>query len=164
MTCKKCAFPINPGSTFCPNCGASVLPNTYDLEKFNSENVEKMFSDIGLNTDNYLYTMTKVSSFLYAATGTIANFARQYCVINFDENELVLFMLSRLDNKKVTNIFKIPKSEIESVKISNILISYNLTITAKDGTLKFQLFKKVKIFSKQKESIKKFKELYTIKE
>ena len=160
MTCDKCGFPINPGSSFCPNCGNRQLNENYVMESFNEENIERMLSNFGLNKDHYLYMMTNLSTLQLVVGGTLANFARQYCIMSFNENEVVLFMLSRLDNKKVTNIIKINKCDIDTIKLKNVIISYNLKIKSKLGSIGFQLFKKVRGMSKQKENIKIFKSMY----
>ncbi len=55
-------------------------------------------------------------------------------------------MLSRISNKKITEIIKIPRNEIKSIKLSNILISYMLHIKYENSKLKFQIFKKIAKF------------------
>ena len=69
-------------------------------------------------------------------------------------------MLSRINSKKVTELLKIDRNEISKMKLSDILISYMLNITASQSTMKFQVYKKVAKFTKLKSSIELFKKLY----
>lgn len=160
MTCDKCGFPMNPESSFCPNCGDRQLNQSYVLEKCNEENIEKMLINYGLNKNNYLYMMTNASALSYVIAGSLANFSRQNCIMSFNENQIVLFMLSRLDNKKITNVIKIDKCDIDLIKLSNVIISYRLKIKSKVGDISFQLFKGARGLSKQKDNIKLFKTMY----
>ena len=69
-------------------------------------------------------------------------------------------MLSRLNNKKVTEIIKINRAEINNIKFSNVLISYMLQINLSESTMKFQVFKKFGSFTKTTASIDLFKKIY----
>ena len=62
-------------------------------------------------------------------------------------------MLSRLNSTKVTELIKINRNEISKIKLSDILISYMLNITASESTMKFQVYKKVAKFRKLKNSL-----------
>lgn len=134
----------------------------YDMESFNQESVELMLSSLGLNVNNYLIAMTKPSLLSVAAIGTIAEFANRYCIICFSETELNLIMISRINSKKITELIKIPRNEINNMKLSNIWISYMLNIKANESTMKFQVFKKVARFTKVKKSIESFKKMYNL--
>ena len=138
----------------------NVMKLDYDMEIFNEQNVELMLSKLGLNTNNYLITMTKPSLLSVAAIGSIAEFANRYCIICFSETELNLIMLSRINSKKVTELIKIQRNEISNIKLSNILVSYMLNIKASESTFKLQVFKKVARFTKIKNSIESFKRIY----
>lgn len=140
-----------------------VIKLEYDMEKFNEENVELMLSKLGLNINDYFIAMTKPSLLSVAAIGNIAEFANRYCIICFSETELNLIMLSRIDNKKVTELIKIQRNEINNIKFSNILVSYMLNIKVSESTMKFQVFKKVARFTKIKNSIESFKRIYILK-
>lgn len=140
----------------------NVTKMDYKMDKFNEENVELMLKNLGLNTDNYFMTMTKPSLLNLALIGNIAEFANRYCIICFSETELNLIMLSRVSNKKVTELLKIERSEISNIKLSDIVISYMLNMTASESTMKFQVYKKVGQFTKVKSSIELFKKLYNL--
>lgn len=90
------------------------------MEGFNEESVELMLSKLGLNVNNYLIAMTKPSLLSVAVIGTIAEFANRYCIICFSETELNLIMISRINSKKITELIKIPRNEINNLKLSNI--------------------------------------------
>jgi len=132
---------------------------TYDIPKLDQESIETMLKQMGLSSD-FLWTMSQATFLEYAAFGNLANLTNQNCIINFSEGGLILILLSQLNNKKVTGIIRIPKSGITFVKVSNILVSYNLKIKFNAGTMVFQLFKLVRWLPKQKENIKKFREMY----
>lgn len=138
----------------------NVTKMDYEMEKFNEENVENMLKNLGLNIDNYFIAMTKPSLLNVALIGNIAEFSNRYCIICFSETELNLIMLSRINSKKVTEILKIDRNEISKLNLSDILISYMLNITACQSTMKFQVYKKVAKFTKLKNSIELFKNLY----
>lgn len=133
-----------------------------EMEKFNEENVEIMLKNLGLNTDNYFIAMTKPSLLNVALIGTIAEFSNRYCIICFSESELNLIMLSRINSKKVTELVRIARNDINKIKLSDILISYMLNITASESNMKFQVYKKVAKFTKLKSSIELFKNLYNL--
>lgn len=134
----------------------------YEMECFNEENIEIMIKNLELNTKNYFIALTKPSLLNLALLGNITNFFNRYCIICFSETELNLIMLSRIDSKKVTELIKINRNEINKIKLSNILISYTLKINISKSNMKFQVFKKVAKFSKLKESIRLFKDSYNL--
>lgn len=138
----------------------NVTKMDYEMEKFNEENVELMLKNLGLNINNYFIAITKPSLLNVALMGNIAEFSNRYCIICFSETELNLIMLSRINSKKVTELLKIDRNEISKMKLSDILISYMLNITASQSTMKFQVYKKVAKFTKLKGSIELFKNLY----
>ena len=140
----------------------NVTKMNYEMEKFNEENVQLMLKNLGFNINNYFIAMTKPSLLNVALMGNIAEFSNRYCIIVFSETELNLIMLSRINNKKVTEILKIDYAEISKMKLSNILISYMLNITASQSTMKFQVYKKVAKFSNLKSSIELFKKIYSL--
>lgn len=131
----------------------------YEMPGFDQNNIELMLQQMGLSTD-FMWTMTEATMLDYAIFGSFAGFKSQNCIINFSEWGLILILLSRLNAKKVTGIIRIPKSDISLIKVSNILVSYNLKIKFAGGTLKFQLFKVVGGMKKQKENIAKFRNMY----
>lgn len=132
----------------------------YKLEKFNEENVDALITKLGLNVNNYFFAMTKPSNLSRALIGNIAEFSNRYCIFVFSESEINLIMLSRLDNKKITEIIRFGKNEISSLKLSNVLISYMLNISLDGSNMKFQVFKKFGNFKKVKNSIELFKKIY----
>ena len=134
----------------------------YDMESFNEENVELMLSKLGLNMNNYFIAMTKPSILSVAVIGNIAQFNNRYCIICFSETELNLIMLSRINSKKATELIKIQRSEINNIKLSNVLISYTLNVKVSESVFKFQVFKKVARFTKIKNSIDAFKKMYNL--
>lgn len=138
----------------------NITKMDYEMKKFNEENVELMLKNLGFNIDNYFIAMTKPSLLNVALMGNIAEFSNRYCIICFSETELSLIMLSRINSKKVTELVKIDRSEISKMKLSDIVISYMLNITASQSTMKFQVYKKVAKFTKLKNSIELFKNLY----
>lgn len=140
----------------------NVTKIEYKMEKFNEENVEFMLKNLGLNVDNYFLAMTKPSLLSVALMGNIVEFANRYCIICFSETELNLIMLSRVSNKKVTELLKINRNEINNIGLSDILISYMMNIKASESTMKFQVYKKVGKFKKIKSSIELFKKMYNL--
>lgn len=140
----------------------NVTKMEYKMEKFNEENVELILKNLGLNVDNYFLAMTKPSLLSVALVGNIVEFANRYCIICFSETELNLIMLSRVNNKKVTELLKIDRNEINNIKLSDILISYMMNIKASESTMKFQVYKKVGQFKKIKNSIELFKKIYNL--
>lgn len=140
----------------------NVTKMDYEMENINEQNVELMLKNLGLNTDNYFIAMTKPSSLNVALMGIISEFSNRYCIISFSETELNLIMLSRINSKKVTELLKIDRNEINKIKLSDILISYMLNITASESTIKFQTYKNVAKFTKLKSSIELFKKLYNV--
>lgn len=140
----------------------NITKMDYEMDKFNEENIELMLNNLGLSADNYFLTLTKPSLLNVALVGNIANFSNRYCIICFSETELNLIMLSRIDSKKVTELIKINRNEINKIKLSNILISYMLKINVDGSNMKFQVFKKVAKFSKLKNSIELFKKSYNL--
>lgn len=134
----------------------------YKMEKYNDENVQIMLKNLGLNVNNYFIAMTQASFLDVAIMGSIAERSDRNCIIAFSETELNLIMLSILDNKKVTEIIKIDHSEINKMKLSDILISYMLYITAGKSSIKFQVYKKVINFNNLKNSIELFKKMYSL--
>lgn len=140
----------------------NVTKMEYKMEKFNEENVEIMLKDLGLNVNNYFIAMTKPSLLNVALIGNIAEFSNRYCIICFSETELNLIMLSRINSTKVTELIKINRNEISKIKLSDILISYMLNLTANESTMKFQVYKKVAKFTKLKDSLELFRKLYNL--
>lgn len=140
----------------------NVTKLDYNLEKFDDENIQLLLTKLGLNKDNYFIAMTKPSILTIALVGTIAEFANRYCIICFSETELNFIMLSRLNSKKVTELIKIQRAEIDNLKLKNILISYILTLKADKNKMIFQVYKKVAKIKNTKESIKLFKQIYNI--
>lgn len=139
-----------------------VTKMNYEMEKFNEENVQLMLQNLGFNIDNYFIAMTKPSLLNVALIGNISEFSNRYCIIAFSETELNLIMLSRINSKKVTEILKIDHAEISKMKLSDILISYMLNITASQSTMKFQVYKKVAKFNNLKSSIELLKKIYNL--
>lgn len=140
----------------------NVTKLDYNLEKFDDENIQLLLTKLGLNKDNYFIAMTKPSILTIALVGTIAEFANRYCIICFSETELNFIMLSRLNSKKVTELIKIQRAEIDNLKLKNILISYIFTLKADKNKMIFQVYKKVAKIKNTKESIKLFKQIYNI--
>jgi len=140
----------------------NITKMEYKMEKFNEENVELMLKTLGLNTKNYFIAMTKPSLLNVALIGNIAEFSNRYCIICFSETELNLIMLSRVNSSKVTELIKIESNEISKIKLSDILISYMLNLTARESTMKFQVYKKVAKFTKLKDSLDLFRKLYNL--
>ena len=138
----------------------NVIKLDYTFQDFNQENVEYLLTTLGLNINNYFFAMTKPGVLSRALIGNIVDFSNRYCIICFSELEINLIMLSRLDNKKVTEIIKINHNEINNIKLSNILISYMLQIKLNESTMKFQVFKKFGKFTKTTSSIDLFKKIY----
>ena len=128
----------------------NVTKMDYTMERFSEENVELLLENLGLNTDNYIIAMTLPSLLNVALVGLIAEFSNRFCIICFSETEINLIMLSRTSNKKVTELIKINRNEISKMKFSDILVSYKLNMTASDSSMKFQVFKKVSLFTKTK--------------
>ena len=140
----------------------NVTKLDYNLEKFDDENIQLLLTKLGLNKDNYFIAMTKPSILTIALVGTIAEFANRYCIICFSETELNFIMLSRLNSKKVTELIKIQRTEIDNLKLKNILISYIFTLKADKNKMIFQVYKKVAKIKNTNESIKLFKQIYNI--
>ena len=140
----------------------NVTKLDYNLEKFDDENIQLLLTKLGLNKDNYFIAMTKPSILTIALVGTIAEFANRYCIICFSETELNFIMLSRLNSKKVTELIKIQRTEIDNLKLKNILISYIFTLKADKNKMIFKVYKKVAKIKNTKESIKLFKQIYNI--
>lgn len=134
----------------------------YNLSKFDEENVETLLDSLNYNKGNYFFTMTKPSILSRILIGNITDFSNRYCIICFSEAEINMIMLSRLSNKKVTEIISINRDEIIGMKLSNVLISFMLNIKLNESNLKFQLFKKFGKFSKVKGSIEAFREMYKL--
>ena len=134
----------------------------YTMERFSEENVAPLLESLGLNTNNYFIAMTLPSMLDVALFGHVAQFFNRFCIFCFSETEINLIMLSRVSNKKVTELIKIDRSEISNMKFSDILISYKLNMVVGDSTMKFQIYKKVSLFTKIKNSIKAFRELYNL--
>ena len=92
----------------------NVTKYDYIMQKFDQENVETLLTNLGYNINNYFFAMTKSSVLSKVIIGNIMDFASRYCIICFTETEINLIMLSRLDNKKVTDIININRNEINS--------------------------------------------------
>ena len=138
----------------------NVTKSDYKSQKFDQENVEILLTNLGLNVNNYFFAMTKPSILSRVLIGNIMDFSNRYCIICFSETEINLIMLSRVDNRKVTEIIKINRNEINNIKLSDIMISYMLNIKTSEATMKFQVFKKFGKFAKIKNSIELFKKTY----
>ena len=110
----------------------------------------------------HFIAMTKPSLLNRALIGMIADFSNRYCIFSFSEKEINLIMLSRMSNKKVTEVIQIGYDEIEDMKLSDILISYNLKMKTNDSTMKFQVFKKVGGFPNISNSLNLFKNMYNL--
>ena len=134
----------------------------YNMEAFNEDNIKQLLSSLGLDVNNFFMGMTKPSVASVALVGALAQFSNRYCIISFSETELNLIMLSRLDNKKVTDLIKISRNEITKVKLSDVLISYMLKIKTNDSSFKIQVFKKFGKFSNIKTAIQTFKGVYIL--
>lgn len=141
----------------------NIVKLNYEMNEFNDENVKKILSQLNLNSNNYFIAMTKPSLLNLAVIGNIAEFANRYCIICFSESEVNLIMLSRISNKKTTELIKINHNEINDIKLSNILISYMMNIKCEESNIKLQVFKKVAKFSNIKNSINVFKKMYNLK-
>jgi hypothetical protein len=125
----------------------NVTKVEYNLKKFNQENVEALLESLGLDVNNYLLSMTKPSMLSRALVGNIVDFSSRYCIICFSETEINLIMLSRINNKRVTETIKINRDEINNIKLS-------------DSNMKFQVFKKVGKFTKINSALEVFKQTY----
>ena len=141
----------------------NIVKLNYEMNEFNDENVKKILSQLNLNSNNYFIAMTKPSLLNLALIGNIAEFANRYCIICFSESEVNLIMLSRIYNKKTTELIKINHNEINDIKLSNILISYMMNIKCEESNIKLQVFKKFAKFSNIKNSINVFKKMYNLK-
>lgn len=130
----------------------------YKMSAFDEANVDYLVSSLGLDPNRYFIAMTKSSMLSRALIGNIVDFANRYAIVCFSETELNLIMLSRLDNKQVTELIKINRNEITSTKFSNVLISYSLKLKTQDSTMRFQVFKKVGKFTKIKSALELFKQ------
>lgn len=134
----------------------------YEMNSFDEENVNQTIRQLNINANGYIMAMTKSSVLKMALIGNIAEFTNRTCIICFSETELNLIMLSRINNKKITEIIKIPRNEINSIKLSNILISYMLYIKCGNSKLKFQVFKKFAKFPNVNNQIELFKRMYNL--
>ncbi len=135
----------------------NVMKLEYQMPQFDEVNVEYLLTSLGFNPNCYFFAMTKPSMLSRAIIGNVVDFTSRYAIVCFSDIEINLVMLSRVDNKKVTELIKINRNEITSMKLSNILISYMLKIKTSDSNLKFQVFKKFGKFTKVKNSIELFK-------
>lgn len=133
-----------------------------EMESFNEENVELALNKLGLNTCKYFIAMTKPSLLRESAIGFIAEFANRYCIVGFNNTEINLIMISRINNKKITELIKIPRNEISKITLPNIFISYMLNIKVNHSTFKFQVFKRVAGYSKIKSALESFKNIYNL--
>lgn len=138
----------------------NVAKLDYQMAQFDEANVEYLLASLGHISNVYFFAMTKPSILSRALVGNIMDFTNRYCIFCFSETEINLIMLSRLDNKKVTEIVKLNRNEINNLKLSNVLICYNLKIKTTDSSFKLQVFKKFGKFSKVKNSIEMFKKIY----
>lgn len=138
----------------------NVVKLEYQMSKFDEANVEYLLTSLGFNPNVYFFAMTKPSLLSRAIIGNVMEFSSRYCIVCFSEAEINLVMLSRLDNKKVTEIYKINRSEISNLKLSNLWFCYKLKIKTSDSNLKFQVFKRFGKFAKVKNSLEVFKQLY----
>lgn len=163
MKCKKCGFPVNPGSSFCLNCGEKQLPPSYDMISYDKENVETMFKNLGLSTEDYLIMKVQKTTFMYPVTDAMVNFDGQLCAVNFSSYSLVFFIFSKLDMKKITHIFEIPIEELEDFKLSGNLFSHKFYFKNYSGTINFKVPNKIIGFPLQRPKIKKFKKMYSKK-
>lgn len=133
----------------------------YKMPKFNQESVEALLTNLRFDTNNYFFTMTKASVLSRMLIGNMVDFfANRYCMFAFTETEINLIMFSRLDTRKVTEIIRVNKNEINNIKLSNVLISYMLDMKYADSNMKFQVFKKFGNFTKTKSAIELFRKLY----
>ena len=139
-----------------------IMKFDYEMRNFSGEDVELLLSKLGFNLDGYFIAMTKPSLLSMTLVGNLSNFSNRYCIVCFSDTELNLIMLSRMNSKKVTEIVKIPRTEIINMKLSNILISYTLKMKINDSKMKFQVFKKVGKFEKIKTSLESFKNMYNL--
>ena len=140
----------------------NVKKMDYEMEKFNQENVEIMLKNLGLDTNNYLISMTKPSVLDSVTMGLIADFFDRYCIVCFSETELNLIMTARINTKKVTELITINRDEISKIKMSNILVSYMLDLAVGQNKIKLQVFKKVAKYTKIKDSLEEFKRIYNL--
>lgn len=133
----------------------------YKFQKFNEENVEALLKNLNLNPNNF-FAMEKPGMLSMAFIGNLANFfVQRYCIFCFSETEIKLIMLSRLDNKQVTETITIHRNELNKIKISKILFIDRLCIKlCNSGTMKFQVFKKFFNFKPTSDAIEVFKTIY----
>ena len=138
----------------------NIMKLNYEMKRFDEQNVEYLLKELELDLNNYFIAMMKPGLLSMLLGGSIVGFYNRYCIVSFSEAELNLVMLSRMDTKKVTEVVKINRNEINNIKLSNILISYMLKISFYDSKMHFQVFKKFARFSKIKNSIQLFQNMY----
>lgn len=161
MRCINCGFPLSPGLSFCPNCRQMILPDSYVMPLFNSACIIEMFMNMGLNIQNYILCEGCVGTYAYTSYGKAINIDGQEIIINFNERELILFACSKLERRRITHIFRIPRQEIKRLKVC-LLFSKTITIETTRNTLKFKFKKKQDMFTNQKINVKMLKKIYNL--
>ena len=165
MICPNCGSEWDDNSIFCGTCGTkfehrNVTNNNNNnnkifIQKINKENVENILHKYGISNDCYIYSKTN-------STFDTNNFDSKThkCIINFNKNAIKIFLLSRINKKEISDIININANEIESIKLVNLLLFYNLIIKVKRDKYIFKIKKSPIGFSNQKENISKLQSYF----
>lgn len=137
----------------------------YKLEKLDDDNIKKFLKMNNLNEDNYFYAVIqwerhnnlfKTNVMLYSNMGGFINSAH---IIYFDDQNVYLFEMDVMDNRKVVQCVSFKKDEFIYVKIKNSFFGGLKKVTLKfksKGRIVFYASKKMKNIKHQMESIDKF--------
>ena len=133
----------------------------YVMSNFDILNINQMLQLFRLTNSNVIFSMIENGMINNTARGTVS-FTKEYCLFNFNNNEINLFTLLNTDYKVVTNAIKIPRADIDSIFITTKSLSYELKIVLKYGNLKISLYKEYNGFPNQRNMLVSFRNIYRI--
>ena len=133
----------------------------YVMNNFDILNINLMFQLFRLTNTNVLFAMIDNGVLNNTVRGSV-NFVKEYCLFNFNNNEINIFTLLGSDYKVVTNAIKIPRDNIDTILITPKSLSYELKLILGYGNFKISIYKDYNGFPKQRDMLLAFRNIYKI--
>lgn len=133
---------------------------SYNLDDFNEENIIKMFKKMGLSIHNYFIININNALVKYPLFNICNNYKKQCGLINFDNDKIVIFIVSKFNKCKVIDILNILVKDIINIKIYKHIFNYRLILNTSTEEIDCRILIKYSDFVKQKEKFYIFKKMF----
>lgn len=137
----------------------SNIIKSYKMEKFDDNNVIKFLNMNNLDSSKYFIASQQPEGYSFLLYGNLAALTITYYIVYFDSQNILLFQLSTATNRKIVNLIKLNRADINEIKFKDDSFANLKVITIKFKDKKDWVLsanKKLKKFEHQSESLEEF--------